>query len=195
VSAWAANELGLVLAAVLLGLATLALLWRVGSWQIHRAASLTLDEGLRIGSQAPHLVGSTSTYQIDIGWDGGRLAFVAFGNHGCRPCDELLAVAPNHPATRHMRLIYMTDKLVEADAPGSWEIYQYDDEAYARELWRAPVSPYFYVVDPYGRVAEKGIANAADHLDRLLALLPPAVSPSIAFAPSEIKERGALDAR
>ncbi len=187
-SPWLANEFGLALLFILLVLASLALYWRVGSWGISPAASLTFDEGLRIGSKAPNLVGSAETYDIDISWGGGRLSFVVFGKDGCRPCGELLAAAPAHPATRHMRLLYMTDELrQDIDFSGAWEIYRYHDETRQRALWRAPVSPYFHVIDPGGRIAEKGVANAPEHLDRLLALLPPAISPSVSFSTAPIQ--------
>lgn len=177
-----ANTVGLVIAATLLGMAALALFWRVGSWQVSRAASLTFDEGLRLGSRAPNLVGSTETYQVDLNW-GDRLTFLAFGDEGCDPCRDLVAAARNHPATKHMRLVYVTGELnPDIDPTGSWEIYQYDDEDSTRELWRVPpVSPYFYVIDPRGQIMDKGVANAQDHLDRLFSLLPPAVSPAIIF--------------
>lgn len=193
-SPWLANELGLAFVFVLVALAGLALYWRVGSWWISPAASLTFDEGLRIGSKAPNLVGSTDNYDIDISWVGGRLSFVAFGKAGCQPCGELLAAAPDHPATRHMRLIYMTDEPgQEVDLSGAWEIYRFHDEGRQRALWRAPVSPYFHVIDPQGRIAEKGVANLGEHLDRLLTVLPPAVSPAISFSTGPIQEGGAFD--
>jgi hypothetical protein len=87
-SAWAANEVGLATVGVVLAMASLASLWRVGSWQVTRAAYLTFDEGLRIGSEAPRLVGSAASYDIHMDWQDGRLAFVVFGNEGCRSCDR-----------------------------------------------------------------------------------------------------------
>jgi hypothetical protein len=54
-SPWIANEVALALALLVLIVSALALLWRVGSWRISPAATLNLDEGLRIGSIAPEL--------------------------------------------------------------------------------------------------------------------------------------------
>jgi hypothetical protein len=38
--------------------------------------------------------------------------------------------------------------------------------------WRAPVSPYFHVIDHEGRIAAKGVASEASHLDRLMSVTP-----------------------
>ena len=187
-----ANEIALLFTSALMMIASLALLWRVGSWQISRAATLTFDEGLQIGSKAPNIVGSAADYQVDLTF-GGLLTLVVFGNEGCKPCEELLDVATSHPATRHMRRVYVTDDLDRViGGRDLWEVYLYDDEDHTRALWRTPVSPYFHVIDTNGRIAAKGVASAADHLDRLLSLLPPGVSPAVSYAPGELKERGGL---
>jgi hypothetical protein len=67
---------------------------------------------------------------------------------------------------------------VSPDLEGPWEIYTFHDEQKARDTWRAPVSPYFHSIDAYGRIAAKGIANRPEHLDRLMALKPPAFRPT-----------------
>jgi hypothetical protein len=181
-SPWLANALGLLLASSLAWFAALALLWRVGSWQVRPAATLNLDKGLPVGTEAPEIAGSARTHQVQLTW-GHRLTLVVFGTRGCKPCKELIDVAPAHPATRNMRLVYVSNEFEDdLDERGRWEIYTFDDERDAREMWNAPVSPYFHVIDPNGRIAEKGIANAPEHLDRLLAILPPGVSPRIALA-------------
>jgi len=177
VNSWIANSAGIAFAVAVLLVASLALLWRVGSWHVSDAASLTLDRGLTKGSRAPNLVGWSQSSQVDVSW-GGRLTLVVFGLAGCRPCEQLLESATNHPATRHMRKVYISNRIDEGDPnAATWELYRFDDEPHARRLWDAPISPYFYVIDPDGRIADKGIANAFDHLDRLLAILPPGVSP------------------
>jgi hypothetical protein len=177
---WVANAAGLAFAAGGTTLAALALLWRIGSWQVHPAALLTLDEGLAIGARAPELAGAIAEQDVHLTW-GGRLTFLVFGTRGCKPCEELLQIAPRHPATRHMRLVYMADHL---DDPllathGRWERYVFHDEMFQRKAWRAPVSPYFHVIGTNGRIVAKGLANDDRHLDRLLELLPPEISPAI----------------
>jgi hypothetical protein len=157
----------------------LALLWRVGSWHVSPAATLTYDEGLAIGSPAPEV----ACHAID-GSDrhlsfGGRTAMVVMGNAGCRPCGSLLRVAATHAATRSMRRVYLTDSDAEDLDPAalaSWEVYLYHDEESVRDTWRAPVSPYFHVVDPRGAIVEKGVASESEHLDRILHLRPPSAS-------------------
>ena len=60
---------------------------------------------------------------------------------------------------------------------GRWEAYTFHNESSARDMWRAPVSPYFHLIDAEGRVAAKGIASKLMHLDRLLLLAPDAIRP------------------
>lgn len=193
---WVANALGLMLGAAVVGIAALALLWRVGSWHLHPAAILTFDEGLALGAKAPELAGATSIADAHIRW-GGRLTFLVFGIRGCKPCDQLLQIAPRHPATRHMRLVYLTDDRSDPVLDETrWEIYEYHDQESQRRSWRAPVSPYFHVIGTNGRVAAKGVANSESHLDRLLKLLPAGVSPSIVLEKaSNGREGGAVSAR
>jgi hypothetical protein len=178
VSAWLANVVALAAAAALVTAWALALLWRVGSWHIAPAATLTIDEGLRVGSQAPELAcTATDGADMHLGFEG-TWSFVVFGTEACGPCYQLLAAAPKHPATRSLRRVYVVDGAISDLSPEaleSWEVYTYHDETSAREMWRAPVSPYFHVVDPRGRVAAKGVANLPEHLDRLLSLRPVAL--------------------
>jgi hypothetical protein len=181
VSPWVANVVGLSLAGGIVGAWTVALIWRVGSWHISPAASLTFDEGLRIGVPAPEIACRTADAQDRHLSFGGRVALVVFGKAGCDPCQQLLRVAPGHPATSSMRRVYVTDRDaggLDPDLLAAWEVYEFHHESSAREHWRAPVSPYFHVVDVDGRILEKGVANQAAHLDRLLSLPPVALRPS-----------------
>ncbi len=174
---WTANVVALALAFFAEGALALALLWRVGSWQMHAAELLTVDEGLRLGSPAKELAGYVGDQEIHIGF-GQKPAFLVFASTGCKPCTELLEVATTHPATRATRLVVFSDD-EELEIPphlaSHWESYRFHDEKSARVMWRAPVSPYFHLVDQFGRVAAKGVANRPDHLDRLLALPPASV--------------------
>jgi hypothetical protein len=80
-----------------------------------------------------------------------------------------------------MRLVYVGDSEdlhLEPHILARWEVYRFHDERATRERWRAPVSPYFHVVDAAGYVLAKGVANKPDHLDRLLSLRPTAERPS-----------------
>lgn len=176
---WVANAIGLALGVAVVGLWALALLWRVGSWHIPAAATLTHDEGLRIGSTAPEIACHTvdgSDRHLSF---AGRPTFVVFGKEKCRHCQPLLHAAGSHPATRQMRLVYLTDSNagdLDPDLLGPWETYEYADERAARHQWRVPVSPYFHVIDSEGRIIEKGVASESPHLDRLLALRPGALA-------------------
>lgn len=189
-SAWVANAVALTVAAAGVGFFALALLWRIGSWQIAPAAILTHDEGLRIGSGAPEVAAygpGGEDYHLSF---QGRTSFVMFGSGLCKPCAELLEAAAAHAATRHMRLVYISDGRdpdFDPNILARWEQYRFHDEDGARKQWRAPVSPYFHVVDPEGRVIEKGIANRPQHLDRLLSLRPAGIQPlrSIRSAPAK----------
>lgn len=153
------------------------MLWRVGSWQIRAVENLTLNEGLRIGSEALEVAAYAEGQEMHLSF-GGRETFLVFGTKGCRPCEELVEAAAKHPATRHLRRIYVADSESVESVPevlGSWEVYRFHDQVGTRKAWRAPVSPYFHLIDAHGRIAAKGIANRPEHLDRLLALRPPGI--------------------
>ena len=173
--AWGVNAaaLGAVLLAV--AIFCLALLWQVGSWHIPRLAQLMFDEGLQVGSAAPEIAAHTLNGQDAHLTFGGTLSLVVFGASGCRPCEELLAAAGSHPATRHMRRVYLTNDVstdVARDAIERWEVYAFHNEDRARQQWRAPVSPYFHLIDERGLILGKGVANKPEHLDRLFAVQP-----------------------
>lgn len=173
-SPWVLNAAALLAVAAVVTLFAIALLWRVGSWHIAPAATLTHDEGLGIGSEAPQIAAYRGEQEHHLSF-GGWTTFVVLGTTLCDPCRELLRAAAVHPATRHMRLVFVTDSDdidVEPDILGKWEQYRFANETGTRDTWRAPVSPYFHVVAADGRIAEKGVANKPGHLDRLLALRP-----------------------
>lgn len=172
---WVANFIALLLAGSLVWVLALALLWRLGSWLVRPADALIEDEGLPIGSEAPQVAAHSGDDEFHLAFLG-QTAFVVFGVSECDPCRELLSVAAKHPATSHMRLVYLSDSEhadVEPAIAFQWETYRLHDNIGARKQWHAPVSPYFHVVDETGSVRAKGVANRADHLDRLLALRPP----------------------
>ncbi|MCP9486401.1 MAG: hypothetical protein MSC30_11110 [Gaiellaceae bacterium MAG52_C11] len=168
------NTIALFLGTMVVAYLALGLLWRVGSWQIRPAASLTLDEGLRLGSAAPEIAAHLGEHDMHLSF-AGRPTFLVFGSRACEPCKSLVVAASKHPATRPMRRVYIGDsELVDVDTDYlyDWELYRFHDEAKARNLWRAPVSPYFYAINADGRIVAKGVANHPDHLDRLLTLAP-----------------------
>lgn len=167
-----ANDVALGIGIVVLGLLALALLWRIGAWLVPQSVSLNFDRGLPIGSSAPPVAAQTSDYDVDLGFGGAQRTFLVFGVTGCKPCDELLSIGRKHPATRSMRLVYLTDAFQEEAYPREWEVYRYVDETLARGIWDVQVSPYFYVIDEAGRILDKGLANRPEHLDRLMGLLP-----------------------
>jgi hypothetical protein len=175
VAPWLANVVALTGVAFAICVWSLALLWRVGSWHLSPAATLTFDEGLRIGSQAPQVAcRSVEGAEMHLSFDGA-VSFVVFGSDGCKPCVALLGAAGRHPATRAMRRVYLTNGGVDdlsSEILSGWEAYVYEDEDAARETWRAPVSPYFYVINEAERVVEKGVGSTSDHLDRLFHLKP-----------------------
>lgn len=169
-----ANLVALLFVISLAAILALALLWRVGSWNLHPADVLTHDEGLRVGTLAPQVAAhrGKDEYHLDF---VSRTTLVVFGLKGCRPCQQLLEAAPRHPATRHARLVYISNDDpadLDADHGSHWEIYRFHDQAKAREMWRAPVSPYFHLVNSQGVIVAKGVANAPEHLDRLLHIGP-----------------------
>lgn len=171
---WTANVIALLCGAAVVWVLALALLWRLGAWQVGQAESLIEDEGLALGSEAHQVAAHSRDDEFHLSFVG-RTSFVAFGAHGCEPCRELLTVAAQHPATSHMRLVYLNDVDdidVDPEIAGRWEVYRLHDDQAARRQWRAPVSPYFHVIDEEGRVRAKGVANRPDHLDRLLTLRP-----------------------
>lgn len=184
-SAWFANALALFLGLSVVVMLALALLWQVGSWQLPRAATLTLDEGLRIGATALEVAGYTDDgTEVHLSF-AGPLTFLVFGTQGCRPCEQLLEAAGKHPATRPMRKVYVWDgrsATLDPDVLDRWEVYRFHNEEQARKHWRAPVSPYFHVIDEAGRIADKGVANQAQHLDRLLQLKPGLLRPHLITA-------------
>ncbi len=158
-------------------LLAIALLGRVGSWHVHPAELLTRDEGLRLGSSAKEVAGYSGEQEIHVSF-GQKPTFLVFGSSGCEPCDGLLKVATTHPATRSARLVVFSDDenlSVPSHLVAHWESYRFHDEKAARADWRAPVSPYFHLIDAFGRVAAKGVANRPAHLDRLLSLPPAGV--------------------
>jgi hypothetical protein len=174
VSAWWMNIAALMVASGGIAFLALALLWRVGSWQTHRAQSLIEDEGIRIGAPAPQIAAHKGEADLHLSFEG-EFSLVVFGARECQPCQDLLRVATRHPATSYMRLVYIGDDEevdVEPEVAERWETYRFDDERHAREAWRAFVNPYFHVVDPQGKIMAKGIANRPAHLDRLLGLSP-----------------------
>lgn len=173
-SPWWLNFAVLLVVTLGVGVLGLGLLWRVAAWRIRPIESLTFDEGLRIGSAAQEIAAYSGDQERHLSF-GGAFTLLVFGTKECQPCKDLLSAATWHPATRRMRLVYVGDS-DEIDVPSEvgqlWEAYRLHNETKARNQWRAPVSPYFYVIDPNRRIAAKGVANKPAHLDRLLALLP-----------------------
>ena len=180
-TSWVSTALGLMVFTTAVLCFGLALLARIGSWRIAPAASLTFDEGLRIGGRSPEIAAHRHDDEYHLSFEGRR-TFLVFGARGCAPCEQLLRAAARHPATRNWRLVYMSDADdVDLD-PGiadRWEIYRFHDEPHSRRVWRAPVSPYFHVISEDSRILEKGIANAPEHLDRLFRLPPAGVPDSV----------------
>jgi hypothetical protein len=174
---WTANIVALTAFAGLTALLAASLLWRVTQWDAHPAELLTYDEGLAIGSTAREVAAYAGDQEVHLGF-GGRPTLLVFGNRGCGPCLQLLEAASSHPATRAMRLVSLSnssDSDLSPDLASRWELYRYHDEQAQRRNWRAPVSPYFHVLDADGRVVAKGVANQPGHLDRLLEFSPPGV--------------------
>lgn len=172
-SAWLSNAIALLLLSFMTWLLALALLWRISALRIGRADRLIEHEGLPIGYEAPEVAAHQGGREVHLSIVGGT-TFLAFGLRDCRPCDELLSIVPRHPATRYMRLVYLSDDErvdVEPQVAAAWEVYRLHNPA-ARAQWHAPVSPYFHVINEHGRVIAKGVANKPEHLDRLLSLFP-----------------------
>lgn len=155
-------------------LLALALLWRLGSWLVSPSEALNEDEGLPLGSEAPQVAAHLGGQDYHLSF-AGQTSFVVFGLDGCAPCRDLLGVAVRHPATGYMRLVYLSDAEsvdIEPQLKSRWEVYRLHDPDAAPRQWRAPVSPYFHVVDEAGRIRAKGVASKPEHLDRLLTLRP-----------------------
>jgi hypothetical protein len=170
------NALGLVVVAMLTAWLALSLYWRVGRWNLHPAERLTLDEGLRVGSKAKEVACHAGESEHHLSF-GGKFSLLVFGREDCEPCSEILRVAAQHPATRSMRLVYVSNvdvPVVDPSISVRWEFYRFHAEDAARKQWRAFVSPYFHVIDPDGMVVAKGVANKPGHLNRLLDVAPPA---------------------
>ena len=150
--------------------------WRASSWNLRPAEVLNSVEGLPISAKAPAFTGyGADGGEVDFAFLGGYTLLV-FGMADCAPCRELVDTAAFHPATRTMRRIYASREGGLPSARGVdalWEAYKFHDEASQRELWRAPVSPYFHVIDQKGRVRAKGIGSTAAHLDRLFSIHTP----------------------
>lgn len=156
---------------------TLALVWRVGSWSVPPLQSLLEDHGLPYGSKALDIAAHRGNAEFHLDFDfGTQPTFLVFGWTGCTPCEDLLRAATTHPAVRSIRRVYIGDTEephVEPDVLAAWELYRFHNEGAVRRDWRAPISPYFHVIDPNGRVVAKGVGNRPAHLDRLLAVAPP----------------------
>jgi hypothetical protein len=171
---WTANAIALLAFCMLIGAFALALLWRVVNWEKPKAELLIEDEGLPIGSFAKTIAAHAEDYELDVTFNDAP-AFLVFGTSDCKPCGELLHAASRHPATRNLRKVYVSDTGeldLDTDYAMAWESYRFDSEQLARATWRTPVSPYFYLLDEFGRVAAKGLANRPEHLDRLLEIPP-----------------------
>lgn len=190
-SSWIANAVALALLLGVSLLAGFALLWRVGAWRLSPAASLNLDEGLGLGTQAPQMAVTSGGRNVHLSFVGHD-TFVAFGLRGCVPCVQLLEAAAAHPATKRMRRVYVTDddSDLAPEALEHWEIYRFIEEQRVRERWRAPVSPYFHVIGPQGTVLAKGLANRPDHLDRLLFVQPAGLRRPTEFAVGKAGSNG-----
>jgi hypothetical protein len=174
---WTVNIIALSAFTALAFALTLSMLWRVVSWTKPKAELLNEDEGLPIGSFAKTIAAHAGEVELDVTF-GDKPTFLVFGTSNCRPCGELLHVASIHPATRTLRKVFVSDADafdIDTDDAVDWEGYRFDNEHSARADWRAPVSPYFHLMDEFGRVAAKGLANRPEHLDRLLELPPTSV--------------------
>lgn len=171
---WTATVIALFAFCLLVGILALALLWRIIAWEKPSATMLNEDEGLPIGAFAKAVAAHVGDQELDVTF-GDAPAFLVFGASDCKPCDELLFAASKHPATRTLRKVYISDTGaldLDTQYAVAWESYRFDSEQTARAAWRAPVSPYFHLLDEFGRVAAKGLANRPEHLDRLLEIPP-----------------------
>lgn len=186
--AWTANVIALSLTLAGTAALALALLWRVTTWQTHAADQLTNFEGLSIGSLTKPLSAHTGREDAEVMF-GDKVTFLVFATSNCKPCGELLRVVVTHPATRHMRKVVVSDDdrlQIPQELGCLWESYRFHDEERSRADWRAPVSPYFYVIDEFSRILAKGVANRSEHLDRLLDL-PPTSLKVETLAPIEMR--------
>lgn len=178
------NFVALLLAYSLVGWLSLSLCWRLSRWNVGKAQRLIEDDGLTIGSRAREIACTARRQDYHLSFQDGY-TFLVFGSHDCPPCQELIAVAARHPATRGMRLVYVSDNNSTAMPPSisaRWEQYEFHNESSTRFQWRAPVSPYFHVIDPAGSVIAKGVANKMGHLDRLLDVAPHQLGTPVASA-------------
>lgn len=66
------NFVALLVGTLFVGFMALGLLWRIGSWQIRPAASLILDEGLRIGTGAPEIAAHSGENDMHLSFMDGR---------------------------------------------------------------------------------------------------------------------------
>ena len=176
-----ANIFALAVAYCLIGWLAISLYWRLSRWNVGKAQRLAEDDGLTIGSRAREIACTSRGQDRHLSFRD-VYTLVVFGGHECPPCQELISVAARHPATRGMRLVYISDTDSTALPPSisaRWEHYQFHDEPSTRFQWRAPVSPYFHVIDPAGSVIAKGVANKMGHLDRLLDIAPRQLSTQI----------------
>jgi hypothetical protein len=146
---------------------------------------LTNFEGLRIGASTKPLSAHVGEQEIELTF-GGQVSLLVFATSDCQPCSELLRAASSHPATRAMRRVVVSDDEeapLGSELPCAWESYRFDSERLARDAWKVPVNPYFYVIDEFSRIAAKGVANRPGHLDRLLELPPSSLQVSTLQSP------------
>lgn len=156
-----------------------SLLWRVNLWKMPAIEQLHTVEGLSIGRKAPDIAATNGTEEYHLTFQR-KWTFLVFGSEHCAPCKDLLRVALDHPATRGMRFVYLAsvgegphtadEASLSCRTGQSWEFYNFHDETHVRKQWRAPVSPYYHVINPSGRVVAKGVASKPAHLDRLLGI-------------------------
>jgi hypothetical protein len=179
---WLPNLVALFLGSLVIMTFALAAAWRIGAWQLPQVELLTTDSGLPIQSIAPKIAAHGAAFDTDLSFEG-RSTFLAFGINGCEPCMQLLEAGADHPALRHMRRLYVSDSLeldIDPEIRERWETYRFHDERTARAEWNTPISPFFHVIGPDGRVVEKGIASTSDHLDYLLSIMPAGVGGVVA---------------
>ena len=173
------GSLGIGILAAFVAVLAGSLLWRVNLWKMPAVEQLHTIEGLPIGRKAPDIAATNSEEEYHLAFEW-TWTFLVFGSEHCAPCKDLLNVALDHPATRGMRFVYLASVGEVSDVADeaslscrtgqAWEFYNFHDEEHVRAQWRAPVSPYYHVIDPEGRVVAKGVASKPAHLDRLLGI-------------------------